>query len=140
MHIEKIENETLIRIPNTLLHSAEVQSFMLFLEKNSNKKPSKTIVKTKDKFEKLFQKWKSETALLSSATAIIAHPAYRQIMDMGEVALPFMLIKLQQDPQHLFYALYQITGENPVPYEHAGDFEKMTTDWLNWGSKKGYIN
>jgi hypothetical protein len=118
----------------------EVQSFMLFLEKNSNEKPSKTIVKTRDKFEKLFQKWKSETALLSSATAIISHPAYRQIMEMGEVALPFMLIKLQQDPQHPFYALYQITGENPVPYDHAGDLKKMTSDWLNWGCKKGYIN
>lgn len=140
MHIQKIENETLIRIPNTLLKSAEVQSFILFLETYSDENPSKTITKARDKFEILFQKWKSETALLSSATAIVSHFAYRQIIEMGEVALPFMLIKLQQDPQHLFYALYHITGENPVSLAHAGNLKEMTADWLHWGQKKGYIN
>ena len=88
----------------------------------------------------MFQKWKSETALLSSATSIIKHPAYRQITDMGEIVLPFILIKLQNDPQHLFFALHQITGENPVPYAHVGNLEKMTADWLNWGYQKGYLN
>ena len=59
---------------------------------------------------------------------------------MGEIVLPFMFIKLQNDPQHLFYALYQITGENPVPLAHAGNFKLMITDWLNWATQKGYIN
>ena len=47
--------------------------------------------------------------------------------------------KLQNDPQHLFYALYQITSENPVPLAHAGNFKQMTADWLNWAAEKGYI-
>jgi hypothetical protein len=140
MLIERIENETLIRIPNTMLDSVEVKTFMSFLEKNVPTKVSKKVQKTQDLFEELFQKWKSETALFSSATAIVSHSAYLKMILMGDVVIPFMLIKLQKDPQHLFTALYQITGENPVPYAHAGDLKKMTADWLNWGQTKGYLN
>lgn len=138
--IQEIENDTLVRIPNALLNRTEVQTFMTFLAQNVKPKSSKKTNKTGDIFEALFQKWKSETALLSSATAIVSHSAYRQIIDMGDSVIPFILIKLQYDPQHLFSALYQITGENPVPYAHAGDLKQMTADWLNWGQTKGYLN
>jgi hypothetical protein len=136
MLIEQIENETIIRIPNTLLNSIEVQTFMSFLKKKPSIKSQKNV---RDQFEDLFQKWQSETALLSSGTAIISHPAYLQIIKMGEAVIPFILLKLQDNPQHLFHALYQITGENPVPLAHAGILQKMTIDWLNWGNSKGYI-
>ncbi len=134
------QNETLLRIPNALLDSAEVQSFIHFLEKNSTVQHSSKKVNIRDQFEQLFQTWKSETALFSSASAIISHQAYQKIIKMGEQVLPFMLIKLQNDPQHLFYALFQITGENPVPLAHAGNLKEMTADWLNWGIQKGYIS
>jgi hypothetical protein len=137
--METLQNETLVSIPNVLLNRTEVQNFFDFLEKNTSKKKN-TVLKTRDQFEQLFQTWKSETALLSSATAIINHAAYQKIIQMGEKVLPFMFIKLQNDPQHLFYALYTITGENPVPLAHAGNFKKMTADWLNWAAQKGYIN
>jgi 3-methyladenine DNA glycosylase AlkC len=140
MLIEKIENETVIRIPNAMLNSTEVQTFITFLERNSVKKPLKSIKKVHDQFEELFEKWQSETALLSSATAIVSHPAYLQMIKMGDAVIPFMLMKLQKNPQHLFFALYQITGDNPVPYTHAGNLQLMTSDWLNWGYAKGYIN
>lgn len=137
--MEVLQNETLVSIPNVLLNRAEVVVFFDFLEKNTPKKRN-TVVKTRDQFEELFQTWKSETALLSSASAIINHPAYQKIIKMGDTVLPFIFIKLQNDPQHIFYALYQITGENPVPLAHAGNFKKMTTDWLSWAAQKGYIN
>lgn len=93
-----------------------------------------------ERFESLFQNWKSETALLSSGTAIVSHPAYQQIIEMGDAVVPFILIKLREDPQHLFYALFKITGENPVPKSHVGDFQKMTADWLDWGKQQGYLS
>ncbi|MEK7254874.1 MAG: hypothetical protein AAB316_09025 [Bacteroidota bacterium] len=92
------------------------------------------------RFEALFQRWKKETALFSSGSAITQHPAYQDIIEMGEAAVPFILIKLQEDPQHLFYALYKITGENPVPKAHAGYLDHMAADWTEWGRQKGYIN
>jgi hypothetical protein len=92
------------------------------------------------RFEELYRQWKSETAPLSSGTSLIYHPAYQQIIGMGEEAIPFILIKLQEDPHHLFYALHKISGENPVPKDHAGDLTKMTADWLVWGRKQGYLS
>lgn len=133
------QNETLVSIPNVLLNRAEVVFFFDLLEKNTPKKRN-TVTKTRDQFEQLFQNWKSETALLSSATAIVNHYAYQKMIQMGEKILPFMFIKLQNDPQHLFYALYQITGENPIPLAHTGNFKLMIADWLNWAVEKGYIN
>ncbi len=137
MQIKQIENETIIRIPNAMLQSQEVQAFMSFLEQKSPIKKQKNV---RDQFEELFQKWQSETALLSSGTAIVSHTAYLQIVSMGEVVTPFILLKLLENPQHLFYALYQITGENPVPLAHAGNLQQMTLDWLSWGQTKGYLN
>ena len=140
MHIEQQGNETVLRIPNAMLNRSEVQAFITFLKENSNSNTAPKTKKVRHQFEELFEKWYAETALLSSGTAIVSHSAYLKIINMGEVVIPFILMKLQKNPQHLFYALYQITGENPVPLAHAGNIEKMTADWLDWGVQKGYIN
>ena len=140
MLIERIENETLVRIPNAMLDRTEVQVFISFLKDNTAAQSSATVPKTCDQFEALLQKWHNETALLSSGTAIVSHAAYTQIIGMGEVVIPFILMQLQKNPQHLFLALFHITGENPIPLSHAGNLEKMTADWLDWGYKKGYLN
>ncbi len=140
MLIEQTNSETLVRIPNAMLNRTEVQEFIAFLKGNSSAWSFKKAKKTRDQFEELFQKWYSETALISSGTAIISHPACQQIIGMGEVVIPFILIKLQKNPQHLFFALYQITGENPVSHSHTGNLEKMTADWLDWGQQRGYFN
>jgi hypothetical protein len=82
---------------------------------------------------------KSETALLSQIEGKARHPAYRQIVAMGQRVVPFILRELQRDPGHWFRALREITGEDPVPEEHAGDIQAMADDWVNWGKKKGLI-
>ena len=66
------------------------------------------------------------------------HPAYQQIIGMGEYALPLIFQALQREPDHWFWALGAITGENPVPDAHAGDLDAMTSDWLSWGDAHGY--
>lgn len=140
MTIERTQNETLIRIPNSMMHDAEVRAFMDFLAKSTSKSTVLAQIKARDRFEELFQKWKSETALLSNANAIVSHPAYLAIIEMGESAVPFVLMKIQNDPQHLFYALFKMTGENPVPLAHAGDLAKMSADWIAWGRSKRYLD
>ena len=62
------------------------------------------------------------------------HPAYQQIIGMGTPALPLIFQELQREPDHWFWALGAITGENPVPEEDAGDLDAMTDAWLSWGS------
>lgn len=90
------------------------------------------------KFQGLASRWRHETALQSSMTALAMHPAYQQIIGLGDRALPLIFQELRREPDHWFWALGAITGENPVPDAHAGDLEAMTCDWLFWGEAHGY--
>jgi hypothetical protein len=74
-------------------------------------------------FFDLANRWRNETALLSSVTKIAMHPAYQRIIGMGPAALPLLLRELEQQPDHWFWALTAITGEDPVPPEDAGNME-----------------
>ena len=49
------------------------------------------------------------------------HPAYQQIMAMGDVAIPLLLAQLQSNPDYWFDALIATTqGINPVPPSMQG--------------------
>ncbi len=116
------------------LQQMERQKLLRFVPMNPSDK------QLASRFEVLFQQWKRETLLSSSGTEITNHPAYQGIIEMGPSVVPFILIKLKEDPQHLFYALFKITGENPVKPSHVGKLTKMKEDWLKWGASKGFIS
>ncbi len=84
-------------------------------------------------FEELALSWSSGTAHLSSSTKLVEHPAYRQIIGLGPAVLPVMLHDLAENGRFWFPALNAITGENPVPDDAAGDVERMTEAWIEWG-------
>ena len=90
-------------------------------------------------FHELADKWRSETGALSSITMKSIHPAYQRIIGMGQQAVPLILRELQRRPDHWFWALFAITGENPVPPEDAGDIKKMTEAWIDFGKQQGYL-
>jgi hypothetical protein len=92
-----------------------------------------------ERFATLAEHWKTETALLSSTTAIVSHSAYRAIIDLGPLAVPLLLRDLEREPVHWFEALQAITGENPVPREHGGNSRALAADWLTWGRQRGLI-
>jgi hypothetical protein len=68
-----------------------------------------------------------------------SHPAYQEIIGMGQKVVPLLLTELKRKPDFWFVALREITGENPVPPESAGRIEEMARAWLKWGRSKGYI-
>ena len=69
----------------------------------------------------------------------IRHPAYQRILTMGESAVPLILDDLRQrHPARWFHALYEITGENPIPENSRGVFTEMVAAWLEWGKQQGY--
>jgi hypothetical protein len=92
-----------------------------------------------DQFAALAEQWKTATVVLSSTTAMVHHPAYRAIIDLGPLAVPLLLRDLEREPAHWFEALQAITGENPVPREHWGNIAAMRADWLTWGRRQGLI-
>ena len=99
------------------------------------KKPIET---TKERFIRLATIWKSETRFLSSTTKMAEHPAYKEIITMGDQAVPLILRELESKPDHWFKALRAITGAQPVPPADAGNVPLMTKAWLSWGREHGY--
>ncbi len=90
------------------------------------------------KFNRLAKKWKNDTKFTSTIIKIAMHPAYQQIIGMGEVSIPLILERLSVEPDHWFWALKAITEDDPVPEEHRGNLIIMTSSWLEWGRKHGY--
>jgi hypothetical protein len=91
-----------------------------------------------EKFEALAGKWKSEKGPQSSITRLSMHPAYQQIIGMGDLALPLIFHELRARTDHWFWALNAITGADPVPESSRGIMSDMTSAWLNWGKVHGY--
>ena len=83
-------------------------------------------------FDRLVAEWKEDTKYLSSSDAIIDHPAYQQIIRMGKPVLPLIMQTLEEAGGHWFWALREITGEDPVQPEEWGNITAMTARWLAW--------
>jgi hypothetical protein len=90
------------------------------------------------KFQRLAAVWRAETGHLSSTTQMFNHPAYREIIGMGEEVVPSLLRDLEKEPDHWFAALKAITGAQPVPSEDRGRIDKMAEAWLRWAKDHGY--
>ncbi|HUW66400.1 MAG TPA: hypothetical protein VMW83_17205 [Spirochaetia bacterium] len=103
--------------------------------------PRRSVLKGKSSrliFEDLARKWRSDIRYISSVTAIIEDPAYKQIISMGKEVVPYILRDLEQNQGYWFHALTQITGENPINAEQRGKVNEMARAWLDWGRNKGY--
>jgi len=100
---------------------------------DSNLKPiSSKLELDRVKFENLVATWKQRCLFSSSISEIVSDPSYMQIIGMGERALPFIIEKLREYPDHYFVALSAITGEDPVSDEDKGNIEKMAQAWIAW--------
>jgi hypothetical protein len=90
------------------------------------------------RFAELVAAWKEGTRHRSRIKDFKEHPAFREIVAMGERAVPLILAHLEADRDFLFLALSQITKINPVPKESAGKIDEMISAWLAWGRDKGH--
>ena len=97
--------------------------------------PSETL---EQRFRRLEAMWESQTQFLSDADQIIEHPAFQEIISLGEAVIPYMLHDLEKGPRQWVWALPRITGANPVPSADGGNLRKMAQAWLRWGREKGY--
>jgi len=89
-----------------------------------------------EKFQTLAARWKADTALLSSTTALVAHPAYQAIIALGPPVVPLLLRDLEHEPAHWFEALKAITGEDPVATTDWGNIPAMAAAWRIWGRSR----
>ena len=91
-------------------------------------------------FHELAEQWRHETGMFSSVGKKAMHPVYQRIIGMGDRAIAPMLRELQRQPDHWFWALTYITGEDPVPLDSSGNVKQMAEAWIKWGRRKGYIS
>ena len=89
------------------------------------------------KFQSLVAEWKGDTRYEPSLVQMILHPAYQQIVGLGPKVLPLLFRELQDDPDHWFWALQAITGEDVG--RRATTVGDATERWLKWGRKHGYL-
>lgn len=90
------------------------------------------------KFKELADEWRKATRHMSLASNMIMHPAYQKIIGLGPSAVPLILRELKNNVDHWFWALYVITGEDPVSPGDEGRIKKMAEAWLEWGRRNGY--
>ena len=99
------------------------------------KSESSTAVRAR--FKKLSSIWKQQTRHWSNVTKKCTHPAYQQIIGMGQAAVPLILQELREHGGDWFWALTSITGENPITEDIAGNVPKMVEAWIRWGTDLG---
>jgi hypothetical protein len=108
-------------------------------EKDATKRvrPSPELEK---RFRSLAKRWRKETEHLSSTARMAKHPAYQEIISLGESAIPLLLAELERRPDFWFEALRAITRDNPVPPESTGNVKEMAKLWIAWGRARGYCS
>lgn len=93
-----------------------------------------------ERFRTLAEQWRAERPPGANVGAMIDHPAYRSVIDLGEMAIRPILEDLMREPDHWFPALNAIAGANPVPIGHEGRLKLMAEDWIAWGRAEGYLS
>ena len=98
-------------------------------------------------FNKLAEQIKKDTGFSSRISDRVEHPAYQQVIKMGEPVLPLIFRYMDGGKGGFWFdALFAITGENPtlppellpVPGWVALDIQEMEQAWLQWAREQGY--
>ena len=98
-------------------------------------KPAESI---EEKFRRLAAVWLAETAYVSSTSDMVAHPAFQEIVALGQTVIPLLLRELENRTGHWHRALRRITGADPVPPADRGNIDRAAEAWLRWGKGQGY--
>ena len=91
------------------------------------------------RFATLAARRHQETVALSSVSQMAMHPAYQEVIGMGQTAVPLILRELQNKPDHWFWALQAITGADPIVPEERGKVRAMAAAWIQWGKEHGHL-
>jgi hypothetical protein len=108
---------------------------------NAGEKPVPVTAESRSvehRFREAVREWKAATQFTSSTTELVLHPAYQQIIGMGRDVLPLLFSELRTNPDHWFWALKSITGEDPVAPADRGKLRSMALAWLDWAGRHGY--
>jgi hypothetical protein len=91
------------------------------------------------RFQDLATQWSAATRYRSNTHALRNHPVFKELLALGEPAVPMILAELGRESNVSWFTLLaDMTGENPVPPALAGRVDGMAQAWLDWGRQRGY--
>ncbi len=90
------------------------------------------------RFRRLEAAWLAAVGYSSSSNELRSHPAFQELIALGEAVVPLMLRDLEERPRLWVWALPRITGADPVPVAARGNIAQMSKAWLEWGREHGY--
>ena len=86
-----------------------------------------------ERFNELKTTLQNETGRHSNLEYRYAHPAHKEIVEMGVRALPLIMEDLKKEPHWWLKALEQITGHSfPVQEDERGKLKLQIKKWLDW--------
>ena len=91
------------------------------------------------RFKRLAKIWRDGTGMYSVDVKKIAHPAYREITELGEQAIPLILTDLERHGDHWDNALEAILGHNPIEDNGSMNLKELKERWITWGRAKGNL-
>lgn len=83
------------------------------------------------------EQWREDTGMFASIAQRAMHPSYLRVIGLGRQAIPLLLGELRERPDHWFWALRAVAGDDPVSPE--SDFDEAVEAWVQWGRENGYI-
>lgn len=89
-----------------------------------------------ERFRALRDAWKQSIAPMCDECAAVQHPAYREIISLGEDAVPLIIAELRNAPDPWFEALAEITDVDPA--QCADTVEDAAAYWISWFDGKTY--
>ena len=100
----------------------------------AQRQQQQTLLCRRDRFKLLRDIWLEETKYLSSATMIVQHRAYQDIIDMGPKVLPYIIEDIRlNDTMHWYHAINEITGDCPeIPDYARGRLKLINQLYIAW--------
>ena len=122
---------------NRMHHTAPANAYAYYADRVTARVDRRA--ESRRRFETYAEEWMTRTAHLSVLSKRVMHPSYQRIIGLGSAALPLILNQLLSQPDHWFWALRSISGEDPVRPEDVGKFDAMRDAWVEWGRNRGLI-
>jgi hypothetical protein len=91
---------------------------------------------TEERFLLLADEWEQDVSNISSLTAMVEHPKYREIVNMKWSVVPFLVKDLERNKRFWLPALEEITGIQPFDASDSGNTKRMIDAWVRWGRHK----
>lgn len=89
-------------------------------------------------FSELSEQWRTDMLFESNIERIVLHPSYQRIIGLGPQVVPYILQDLQDSPDHWFWALTAIVGDDKAVGQTS--VGAAAEAWLAWGSDAGLVN